>query len=497
MNVPHSATSSAVLVGSSRFADHELLNVPSIRTNVHDLAFELSLEGHGFLAPSRITSLIDKELAEVGGAVRQACATATDLLVVYYAGHGHLDHAGELYLSLPGTSPDLLAWTAIPCAALLAEIDASPARQRILILDCCYAGRAALGGEPQEGLIQQLPEPERTFVLAATPAHTRADAPVGARYTAFTGELIELLRHGAPGGPGLLDAEYVCSQLQTRLTRRGLPAPCRKATGGIRPVLIGRNPAAGTFAPEEPAPRVDGQGEAGAPVLPARSERLSWVPDPAGDVVRRLDSIVEQAHAADGMGGAGRPERAAALLEELIADAALLVGQDDRHVVLLKIKRAGWLRRAGAIAECLEVCEDVLSGYDELDLDNQWTRAVVIDYAHVLGETGDFTKANEYVDLVTAETDGLVDDYDLEPVVELRLARIEWERRGGDLARAARLAADLLGYLRARKGFSGNLTWQAEKVYTKLIKKIGLRPGLRFRLRAARTTAGTILKDNW
>ncbi|WP_410581823.1 caspase domain-containing protein [Amycolatopsis sp. lyj-108] len=497
MSVPHSAASSAVLVGSSRFADHELLNVPSIRTNIHDLAFELSLEGHGFLASSRITSVIDKELAEVGGAVRQACATATDLLVVYYAGHGHLDHAGELYLSLPGTSPDLLAWTAMPCAALLAEIDASPARQRILILDCCYAGRAALGREPQEDLIQQLPEPERTFVLAATPAHTRADAPVGARYTAFTGELIELLRHGAPGGPDLLDAEYVCNRLQTRLARRGLPAPCRKATGGIRPVLIGRNPAVGTFVPEEPQSSVEDHVERGTPVPPARTERLSWVPDPAGDVVRRLDSIVEQAHAADGMGGAGRPERASALLEDLIADASLLVAENDHHVVQLKIKRAGWLRRAGAIDDCLEVCEDVLSGYDELDLDNRWTRAVVIDYAHVLGESGDITKANEYVDLVTAETDGLVNDDDLEPVVELRLARIEWERRGGDLEQAARLAADLLGYMRVRNGFSGELTWQVERVYTKLIKKIGQRRGLRLRLRAARTTAGTILKDNW
>lgn len=198
-----------------------------------------------------------------------------------------------------------------------------------------------------------------------------------------------------------------------------------------------------------------------------------------------------------GWGGAGRPERAAALLEELIADAALLVGQNDRHVVLLKIRRAGWLRRAGAMADCREVCEDVLSGYDELDLDNRWTRAVVIDYAHVLGEAGDISKANEYVDLVAAETDGLVNDYDLEPVVELRLARIEWERRGGDLEQAARLAADLLGLLRARKGFSGDLTWRAERVYTKLIKKIGRRRGLRLRLRAARTTAGTILKDNW
>ncbi len=496
MNVPQPAASSAVLVGSSRFTDHELLNVPSIRTNVHDLAQELSLEGNGFLAPSRITPVIDKGMPEVGSAVRQACVTATDLLVVYYAGHGHLDHAGELYLSLPGTSPDLLAWTAIPCAALLAEIDASPARQRILILDCCYAGRAALGGEPQEGLIQQLPEPERTFVLAATPAHTRADAPVGARYTAFTGELIELLRHGAPGGPDLLDAEYVCNHLQTRLTRRGLPAPCRKATGGIRPVLIGRNSASATSVPEEPAPSVK-DVEHSTAAAPARTERLSWVPDPAGDVVRRLDSIVEQAHAADGMGGAGRPERASALLEELIADASLLVDQKDHNVVLLKIKRAGWLRRAGAIDDCLEVCEEVLSGYDELDLDNRWTRAVVIDYAHVLGESGDFIKANEYVDLVTAETDGLVNDYDLEPVVELRLARIEWERRGGDLEQAARLAAGLLGYLRVRNGFSGELTWQVERVYKKLIKKVGQRHGLRLRLRAARATAGTIFKDNW
>ncbi|MFD5249952.1 3-hydroxyacyl-CoA dehydrogenase NAD-binding domain-containing protein [Amycolatopsis sp. NPDC058340] len=230
-------------------------------------------------------------------------------------------------------------------------------------------------------------------------------------------------------------------------------------------------------------------------VVEAAPER----PDLKIDVLTRAEKVLgEQAVLASNTSSLSIAELGAALPFSLSTSGITTVdGRTGRASFVHHSRPTPWLRRAGAIDECLEVCEDVLSGYDELDLDNQWTRAVVIDYAHVLGETGDIAKANEYVDLVTAETDGLVDDYDLEPVVELRLARIEWERRGGDLEQAARLAADLVGHLRARKGFSGNLTWRAEKVYTKLIKKVGLRPGLRFRLRAARTTAGTILKDNW
>ena len=76
-------------------------------------------------------------------------------------------------------------------------------------------------------LIDSIDNPERTFVLTSTPADKSADAPVGARYTAFSGTLIDVLRRGSPNGPELLDMELIFGQPAARLRNAtAMPSAC-------------------------------------------------------------------------------------------------------------------------------------------------------------------------------------------------------------------------------------------------------------------------------
>ncbi|MCX4406305.1 MULTISPECIES: hypothetical protein [unclassified Streptomyces] len=74
-------------------------------------------------------------------------------------------------------------------------------RRTVVILDCCFSGQALDGEMGGEGILSpgQLPdvvarETRLPGAMTASAATRKALAPVGATYTAFTGELIAVLR---------------------------------------------------------------------------------------------------------------------------------------------------------------------------------------------------------------------------------------------------------------------------------------------------------------
>lgn len=184
-------------------------------------------------------------------------------------------------------------------------------------------------------------------------------------------------------------------------------------------------------------------------------------------------------------------------VDALVADSLVLVEPGHSHVLTLKAMRAVWLRQARAFAESVRVSEEILSCYDELDLDDHWVLSVVINYALALGAAREMEQAVCYAKMITAATRDSIGVRKDRQVIDLRLARVEWARRDGDLEHAARLDAELLGEVRARAGFNSDLTWEVERVYGKVLSKLGHKKALRARLRSVQATAWTYWRDNW
>jgi ATP-dependent Clp protease ATP-binding subunit ClpC len=119
----------------------------------------------------------------------------------------------------------------------------SSARNRIVILDCCFAGRAiewmAAPGGPDAGHL----DISGTHVLTATSATRHAHAPEGARHTAFTAALIDLLRRGTPDAGSLIRISDIYPNLVRALRSRGLPTPQQRGTDAIGDLALTRNPA--------------------------------------------------------------------------------------------------------------------------------------------------------------------------------------------------------------------------------------------------------------
>jgi hypothetical protein len=244
VRLPDPQRSYAVLIGTSTYHFPELADLPAVHRNLGALAGVLTDQALGWLPAERCIVLSDPtDVRVVYRTLRQYAAIAEDTLLVYFAGHGRTGPRNELYLGLTDTNPDELRVSALPFDLIREVLSDSPATNRVLILDCCFSGRAIqdMSG-PDEAILGQIGI-EGTYTLTSAPANVVALAPIGAEYTAFTGELITLLRTGIPNGPELLTFATLYPQLLYTMTILGLPLPRQRGTGTVDQLALTRNPA--------------------------------------------------------------------------------------------------------------------------------------------------------------------------------------------------------------------------------------------------------------
>ncbi|MFC4068637.1 caspase family protein [Actinoplanes subglobosus] len=223
------AKSRAVYVGVSRY--EHMPDLPSVEQSTLDLASTMSDAYLGAIPEANSTKLINPpDQQTVGDALESAADFADDMLLFYYAGHGVSGLTrSDLYLSLPGTRPPRPAFNAVQYSLVREVILGSKAAVRVVMLDCCFSGRAALPGL-SENLSRVKAELEiaGAYVLTASPAN--AIALAGETHTAFTGELINLLNEGVPSSEKYLTLDAIYTQLRSRMRRRNWPEPQRLTT---------------------------------------------------------------------------------------------------------------------------------------------------------------------------------------------------------------------------------------------------------------------------
>ncbi|MBF6332038.1 caspase, EACC1-associated type [Nocardia transvalensis] len=239
-------SSRVVLIGCSRY--DELPDLPTVRNNIGGLAAIFRDPGVWGIPrencrvvpnPTTACDLIDP--------ITVAAEQAADTLLVYYAGHGLVDRTGELHLTLRDSVPGR-SHTQVPFQWVRDPISDSGARRRIIILDCCYSGLVANG--TTLGTIDHYAEQaavEGSFVLTATSANRLALAPADRRYTAFTGEFIEVLGEGLGGAAELISLTEVYRNVRARLVSQSMPLPQTRDQNDIGSRTLFRNKA---FRPE-------------------------------------------------------------------------------------------------------------------------------------------------------------------------------------------------------------------------------------------------------
>ncbi len=270
--------SRAVLIGTDAYT--ELDDIPAVANNIGRLRELLGDPAVWGLADERCSVLRQPSRQTVLDTVFDAAAEATDTMVLYYAGHGLVHpQSGELHLALPGSHPDrphtALRYEELRSILLSPAGGRPSARRKVVVLDCCWSGRA-LGGLMHGGDLVPGVAVEGAFVLTATAATRQALAPPGETYTAFTGELIRLLDAGVPGRPALLSMSALFEELTAALVAKSRPLPQQSNRNSAGQICLFRNRAgeagAGTDAPSA--------GGGGPPegAVPRAAERHAGAP---------------------------------------------------------------------------------------------------------------------------------------------------------------------------------------------------------------------------
>ncbi|WP_078893772.1 caspase family protein [Streptomyces sp. NRRL S-1022] len=235
---PDGAASRAVLIGCSDFTDIDLPAIPAVGANLADLRSALTDQTNGVLPPEHCRVLADPaDHRSVGMALAQAAREAEDLLLVYYAGHGLLDEDGLLHLALSSTDPGHVGFTGVPADLVKRYLGRARARLRVLVLDCCFSGRAVAAMTESGSLLSAQLDVSGTYTLTSTTATAPSHAPPGQRHTAFTAALLDALSQPEP-----LTLDAVHQHVDSVMHGMGLPRPQRRSVNAAGEVALVRGP---------------------------------------------------------------------------------------------------------------------------------------------------------------------------------------------------------------------------------------------------------------
>lgn len=352
MHIPDPQRSRAVLIGTSKYHDDKLPDLREVARSVSDMAAALTDPNSGVVPESHCDVITDEaSIPLIGRRLRTAARQAEDLLLVYYSGHGLIGgRRHDLYLALPDSEWTEPEFNSLEYDKLRSAVLDSPAATKVIILDCCFSGRAVT--QTQAGPLEVLGqiEVDGSYVLTSAQRDQVALVVPGEEHTAFAGRFLKLLREGIPGGPEFLTIEDLYQELLVRMKAEGLSQPQKRGTdtAGLLPITKNRAFAA-TALPwlhQRLQAAID-LGSNGNWAEAARQFRdvLAELERIAGP--EHPDTLVAQRYLAHAIGAAGDPTKAVAMLRTFLPEQTRILGADHEGTLLARQFLAVNLGEAG------------------------------------------------------------------------------------------------------------------------------------------------------
>ncbi|MEU7886369.1 YDG/SRA domain-containing protein [Microbispora bryophytorum] len=234
--------SRAVLIGVSGY--EQLTPLPAVANNLTALKELFLAPDLCGLPPEYVTVVHNpSDLYDLVHPIREAVEAAEDMLLVYYAGHGIINPDGEGLLLSTASSDRDNTYLSVNYGYIRSQLRVSRARRIIVILDCCYSGRALdyMGLDDAPAIqLANVAELSGTYLMAASSENEPAKS--GETYTAFSGEFIKLVREGIPEASNLLTLGTLFEHIDVALRDAGHQTPQQreKDRGGALPVFRNR-----------------------------------------------------------------------------------------------------------------------------------------------------------------------------------------------------------------------------------------------------------------
>lgn len=221
-----------LLIGVRDFDDTENLHsLPAAYNNVNELYNIFISEGNNI--PEKNISLYHGENKNdiLKGLSRISKAPDTKLIIIYYAGHGIFEEEeNEFYLSTSKSKLSQIHIESISINDLNKSIHKQVSKIA-LILDCCYSERA----------FDFLANRRNYFLLASSPKVKTSKYPIGSKFSAFTKELVRILKLGIPGKDEWLSFNDIYKHIKETLDKEKYPEPKKIDRNNIEELQIFKN----------------------------------------------------------------------------------------------------------------------------------------------------------------------------------------------------------------------------------------------------------------
>jgi hypothetical protein len=455
-----------VLIGSSHYNHGDFWEIKQIQNNLRALRDLLTTEGRGGFKPEHChlisnpsnVKLLDDHLVDIS-------REAEDVLLVYFSGHGLVDLGErELYLCMADTDPQRIYYTALAIRRIKAAFQQSGAQIKILVLDCCYSGRAIreMMMSDDTSLIGHQIEVSGVYTLASAPAYDVSIAEPDAEYTAFTGHLLSLLRDGIPGA-GTLTLGATFPYLRRALVASNYPEPqqCVQATAGdlvlVRnsaTAMVGPSPQVAVTIPPvdygSPADLLDapsGEGDTPGGLLPhrvmycSRSESVgSAAAQRTAEHDARRSELIKRARQADQFQeGDADPDAMVTEFRKIVTEMIALTHSEHAEVLAARDLLAYWLGRAGNPKGAARMYERLAAARErDLGGDHEAVMATRHNQAHWTGVAGDSESAVALIQRVAAERKRVLGEDHPDTLLSLEGLAF-WKGQAGEYAEAAKL----------------------------------------------------------
>ncbi len=250
----------ALLIATGTYSDPGLARLRAPAGDVDALAEVL---GDGSIGRFEVQELVDRPTEEIKRAIEGFFAEArrTDLLLLYFSGHGVLSQSRRFYFATSSTALQYLRATAIEDGFVNGVMQESRARSIVLMLDCCHSGAFGKGLTPKSGRtidVEHRFEGRGRVTLSASteleyafeeqdPATGINELTPSAPGSLFTSCVVDGLRTGEADtdGDGAISVDelydYVCQRVRERSPHQ-TPGMAGDVRGDIVIAQSGRRP---------------------------------------------------------------------------------------------------------------------------------------------------------------------------------------------------------------------------------------------------------------
>jgi hypothetical protein len=228
MRIP-GPSSTIIAASAASFADSELTDLPGVIAASTSLTEVLTDTAWGSFSPNSTIRLDSPRRTEFYRALERASSTTEDTLLLYYSGHGMISRKGEFVLATADTEREREGHSAVEYGDIRDILSQSRAMTKVVILDCCFSGRA-FSTMSSPGVFEDLTPIGGAFVITSSAGN--ALSMMGEdKLPAFTKALTAVLLEGTPQREPALSLQETYLLVRQRLVALGLPDPQFSSSG--------------------------------------------------------------------------------------------------------------------------------------------------------------------------------------------------------------------------------------------------------------------------